>query len=84
MLRKLILAGAVIALVTGPAAAQMPMPSMSLHNEPKPLTPEEQAKQKALDDAYKAATKKIPDKQVADDPWGNVRSVPSTAKSKGN
>jgi hypothetical protein len=78
MLRKLILAGSVIALVTGPAAAQMPMPSMSLHNGPKQLTPEEQAKQKAIDDAYKAATQKIPDKQVANDPWGNVRSLPPT------
>ena len=78
MLRKLILAGAVIALVTGPAAAQMPMPGMSLHNGPKQLTPEELAKQKAIDDAYKAASKKIPQKEVANDPWGNVRPLPPT------
>jgi hypothetical protein len=82
MLRRFILAGAAIALLTGVASAQMPMPSISLGKDKPPPTAEEQAKQKALDDAYKAATKKIPDKQVADDPWGGVRPNPSTAKNK--
>jgi hypothetical protein len=82
MVRKLILAGAALALLTGYAAAQMPMPGMSFKNAPKQLTPEERAKQKAIDDAYREATKKIPDKQVADDPWGGVRPNPSAATSK--
>ncbi len=83
MLRKSILAGAIIALLTGAASAQMPMPGMTLGNGPKQLTPEERAKQKAIDDAYKAATKKIPEKKTPDDPWGNVRPNPSaSAKNK--
>jgi hypothetical protein len=82
MLRKLIVAGAATVLLTGAAVAQMPMPSISLGKDKPPPTEEELAKQKAIDDAYKAATKKIPDKQVADDPWGGVRPNPSTAKNK--
>jgi len=81
MLRKSILAAAVVAIIaalTGAASAQMPMPGMSFKNGPKELTPEQRAKQKAIDDAYKEATKKIPDKKV-DDPWGGVRPNPSTA-----
>jgi hypothetical protein len=38
----------------------MPMPSFSLQGDKKrPLTPEEQERQKQLDNDYKAATKKI-------------------------
>lgn len=80
MLRRSILAGAVIALLGAPAAAQFPTPGLTLKDEPKQLSPEERAKQKAIDDAYRAATKKIPDKQVANDPWGSVRPKPSSAK----
>jgi hypothetical protein len=43
--------------------------------EKRQLTPEEQEKQKQLDAAYKAATKKIPDQKVTD-PWGGVRPTP--------
>jgi hypothetical protein len=82
MLRRSILAGVAIALLTVPAVAQFPTPGLTLKDEPKTLTPEEKAKQKAIDDAYKAATKKIPDKQVDNDPWGGVR--PSPSKPKGN
>jgi hypothetical protein len=81
MLRKSILAAAIIAIVvalTGAASAQFPMTGISLNGGPKQLTPEEQARQKAIDDAYKTASKKIPDKKV-DDPWGTVRPNPSTA-----
>jgi hypothetical protein len=75
-----LMAGAMIALLTAPAAAQFPAPGLSLHNGPKQLTPAERAKQKAIDDAYKAATHKIPDKQAADDPWASIRPGPSSAK----
>jgi hypothetical protein len=80
MLRKSILAGVAIALLTVPALAQFPAPALTLKDQPKTLTPEERAKQKAIDDAYRAATKKIPDKQVANDPWGGVRPNPSPAR----
>ena len=81
MLRKLIQAGAIVALVTGTAAAQDAVGSPL--NPRRPSTPEETARQKASDEAYKAAMKKIPDKASSTDPWGNIRpSAPTTAKNK--
>ena len=68
-------AAAALALVPVGAAAQLPM-SMA-HDKPAP-TPEQIEKQRALDKAYKAATQKIPEKNVAD-PWGNIRPAPGTA-----
>jgi hypothetical protein len=70
---KLLQAGAVIAALTGSAFAQMPMPGLSLHNDPAQLTPEEQEKQKAIDKAYRSSAAKIPDKKVTVDPWATVR-----------
>jgi Spy/CpxP family protein refolding chaperone len=50
--------------------------------EKRRLTPDEIEKQQKLDDAYKAATNKIPD-QKANDPWGIVRpSGPAPAAKK--
>jgi hypothetical protein len=82
MLRKLIgavaiLAIATLALVAGPAAAQMAI-SPFKGNE-KRLTPDEIAKQKATERAYRAAMDKIPEKKTTVDPWGNIRSAPSTS-----
>jgi hypothetical protein len=81
MLRKLIQVGAIVTLMTGAAAAQdtvgIPL------NARKTLTKEDIDKQRATDDAYRAAMKKIPDKPSSDDPWGNVRpAAPTTAKNK--
>ena len=65
------------------AFAQQLMPGLSLHPDKPPLTPEEQEKRKAVDDAYKAAIKKLPDKkQTADDPWGNIRSTTTTSSKQ--
>lgn len=80
MLRKFALAAWIVALLAGPASAQMPM-GMSFKDHPKELTPEQREKQKAVDDAYKEANKKIPEKNVANDPWGGVRPNPSGAKT---
>jgi hypothetical protein len=75
------LAGA-LALLTTSASAQMPMPSFSLQGDKKrPLTPEEQERQKQLDNDYKAATKKIPE-QKANDPWADVRPTPTVPAPK--
>jgi hypothetical protein len=84
MLRKLVKAGAVIALMTGTASAQMPMAISPFKAPDKaPLTKEEQDKQKAAEKAYRAAVGKIPEKKGGDDPWGNVRPAPpATAKNK--
>jgi hypothetical protein len=85
MLRTLLLTAAAVALVTTGARAQMPMPGLTLHDDPQKRTPEEKEHDKAIDDAYRAASKKIPDKQVTD-PWGSVRqpqtSAPSAKKSQ--
>ena len=79
MRRKLLLAGAALALLTGAVSAQMPMPGLTLGRDKPPPTADQIAKQKAIDDAYKSATQKIPDKKTADDPWATVRPNPSTA-----
>jgi len=88
MLRKLIGAGVIVVLLTGllagVAAAQLPMPGISLGGDNKrKLTPEELEAQKQRDKDYKAAMDKIPDKKTANDPWGDIRPAPqSTAKNK--
>ena len=83
-LRKLFQAALILGLLTGTALAQFPMPGISLgHDEKRKLTPEEQARQDKLDEAYKAATKKIPE-QKASDPWADVRSAPSGPPSAGS
>ena len=83
MLRTLIPAVAVVVVLTGIASAQSPFtPKVSLGADTKrKLTPEEEEKQKALDQAYKAATSKIPD-QKATDPWGDVRPAPPASPPK--
>jgi len=81
MLRKLIRAGAFVAICTVPAAAQ---DTFSVPINPKlPPTKEEIERQKASDRAYDAAMKKIPDKKSSGDPWGDIRTGTSpTAKNK--
>ena len=71
---------AVLALLTGNAYAQS-YPSINVPNsdQKRLLTLQkiqEQQRQKRLDDAYKAANKKIPN-QAPRDPWGDVRNAPS-------
>jgi hypothetical protein len=79
---KLIPLAGALALLTTRASAQMPMPSFSLQGDKKrPLTPEEQERQKQLDNDYKAATNKIPE-QKANDPWANVRPTPTVPAPK--
>src|SRR5579863_4302338 len=69
---------AATAVLAGPAAAQFPMPSINLEHE-KQRTPEEIEHDKAIDRAYKSATKKIPDQSAANDPWATVRPPPPPA-----
>ena len=71
-------AAAVTAVLVGSAAAQFPMPSVNLEQE-KVRTPDKIEHDKAIDRAYQSATKKIPDKQIANDPWSDVRSAPTPA-----
>jgi len=86
MLRKLIQAAAILALIAGPASAQVAL-SPFKHEERK-LTPDELKDKQQRDKDYKAAMDKIPDKKVVKDPWGDIRPAPqatakqSTAKNK--
>jgi len=58
------------------------MPKLSIGGEQKrPLTPEEQERQKQIDADYKAATSKIP-AQKAPDPWADVRQAPAASGQK--
>ena len=58
MLRKLLGAGIIIAVMTGAAVAQLPMGLSFGHDEKKKLTPDEQAQQDATDHAYKSTLQK--------------------------
>lgn len=70
----------IIVVLPGIAFAQQLMPGLSLHPDKPPLTSEEQEKRKAVDEAYKSAIKKLPDKKkTADDPWENIRSTTTTS-----
>jgi hypothetical protein len=66
-------AAAVIALLAGPAHAQMP--NVNLMPEVKSKTPEEKEQDAVRDKAYKESLKKIPDAKASSDPWGAVRSA---------
>ena len=78
---KVLRAVAVIALLTGPAYAQMP--NINLVPETKSMTPEEKEAEAARDKAYRESLRKIPDAKVSADPWGNVRSdTPKAVKPK--
>jgi hypothetical protein len=82
MLKRLVQAAALVVLLTGTAFAQF-APTIPLGGPDKPpLTPEQLERQKAIDNAYRAATKKIPDKKRAVDPWGDLRSPNTDAKNK--
>jgi hypothetical protein len=87
MLQNLIKAAAILALVTGPAAAQGVALSPFKRDEKK-MTPDELKAQQEREKDYKAAMDKIPDKKVTRDPWGEIRPAPqnaapqSTAKNK--
>ena len=86
MLRNLIQAAAILALVTGPAAAQMALSPFK--GQEKKLTPDELKAQQQREKDYKAAMDKIPENKSTRDPWGDIRPAPqnaapqSTAKNK--
>jgi hypothetical protein len=79
---------AVLALLTGPAFAQMP--PINLMQDGPGKSPEQKAAEAARDKAYKDSLKKIPDAKAPSDPWGAVRSdaakpsAPKAAASKGS
>jgi hypothetical protein len=83
MLLGLVLAAAFALPGTSALAQDNPfMPKMSIGGEQKrPLTPEEEERQKQIDADYKAATSKIPARK-APDPWADVRQGPAAPGPK--
>jgi hypothetical protein len=77
---KVLSAAVLLALLTGPAYAQMP--NINLAPEVKTMTPEEKEAEAARDKAYKESLKKIPDAKGPSDPWGNVRADQPKAAGK--
>jgi hypothetical protein len=69
-----VLFGATIALLAGPAAAQMQTPNINLMPELQSKTPEEKEQDAIKDKAYRESLRKIPDAKAPNDPWGTVRS----------
>jgi hypothetical protein len=80
--RVAMMVGVMTIPVSLPAFAQL-VPGFKL-NEGKQLTEEEIARNKANEDAARAARAKIPDAKVSSDPWASVRTEPvaKPAKSK--
>ena len=76
-----VLVGVAVALLAGPAAAQMQTPNINLIPDAKSKTPEEREQEAIRDKAYRESLKKIPDAKASSDPWGGVRSTeaPKTA-----
>ena len=72
---KLFRMAAVLAVLAGPAYAQMP--NLNLLQDTPSKTPEEKAAEAERDKAYKETLKKIPDSKTSNDPWGGMRTEAS-------
>ena len=81
MLRKAIGATFILLLMTGAVCAQM-SPELHLPTDKSPRTKEQKAYDKAIDQTYQSKLKEIPDAQKKSDPWGFIRSAPSSSGQK--
>jgi hypothetical protein len=63
-------------VLAGPAFAQ----GLNLVMPDRGLTNEEIERNKAIDEAYQNAKKKIPEQKPSSDPWGNVRASGSSSQ----
>jgi hypothetical protein len=72
-----------LALMTANASAQVPAGSAEIDDPAsgRKLKLEQLKRQKNLDDAYRAAAKRIPNQQPKD-PWADVRSTPTVPAPK--
>ncbi|MCA1467621.1 hypothetical protein GPL17_02495 [Bradyrhizobium yuanmingense] len=69
---KLFRLAAVLAVLAGPAYAQMP--NINLMQDAPSKSPEEKAIEAEREKAYKETLKKIPDSKPSSDPWGGMRA----------
>lgn len=67
---RLLSVALMLALLTGPASAQM----LNLLPELKTMTPEEKEQEAIRQKAYRDSLRQIPNNKNSVDPWGNVRS----------
>jgi hypothetical protein len=74
-------AATIVMLLAGTALAQSMRPGVNFMNDKPPPSKEEKERQKAVDDAYKSAIEKLPDKRKSADPWESIRS-PSQRQGK--
>lgn len=75
-------AAIIIVLLSGVALAQSMKPGINLSPDKPALSADEQARRKAVDDAYKSAIEKLPEKKKSADPWENIRSAPTTSRQR--
>jgi hypothetical protein len=75
---KLVRVAAVMALMIGPAYAQMQTPNINLLADTPSKTPDEIEADQAREKAYQDTLRKIPDAKAPSDPWGGVRSSDAT------
>jgi hypothetical protein len=79
---KFLRAGALIALLTGPAYAQS-LPDINIIPDTTRIkTPQEIEQDKINDKAYKESLRKIPDGKASTDPWGSVRGADAPKPAK--
>ena len=78
MLRKIIHATLIVLLMTEAVSAQMPKPGVTLKDDKPSRTKEQKEYDKAVDQEYHSAIKKIPE-QKKSDPWGDIRTIPAPA-----
>jgi hypothetical protein len=78
----LVAAGVIVISSTANALAQLQVPGISLDVEHPQLTEAEQEKRKAVDDAYRSAINKLPDKKKPTDPWANLSSPTNSTKQR--
>ena len=76
---RTLLFAALLSIIAVPALAQALGTGIPLNQE-KEVTPEQAAKRRATEEAYKSTIKNIPEAKP-NDPWGNMRS---TDTSTGN
>lgn len=63
-----------VALILAGLTAAVSAQGINLAPADKKMTSEEIEKQKAIDEAYRAAIRKVPDQQRNTDPWAIVRT----------
>ncbi len=74
---KILRAAAMLALLSGPAYAQMP--DVNIIPQERPKTPEEIERDRQLEKAYRDSLRRIPDAKAANDPWGSMRGAETPA-----